>query len=108
MICPYQLVPSETNRIMSTLLAPVVIVGATPPGHLTLVNVAVNEPVCVKTSTKAEAVAVGIVNVQFADNEQVCTAPVADSVLVAPELPWATDEAVASGLRASLNRASLP
>ena len=44
MAFPYQLDPSAIKLIISTLFDPVVIVGAVPPGNLTLVNVAVLVP----------------------------------------------------------------
>jgi len=52
---------------MSNRLAVAVKVGATPPLHLTPVNVPVNPPVPVATRKVNDrpAVAVGIVNVQF-------------------------------------------
>ena len=62
---PYQFVPSETNVSMSRpVVAVVVMDGDEPEGHLTLVNVAVREPVLSCTTIKMKdlpAVAVGIV-----------------------------------------------
>jgi hypothetical protein len=73
----------------SILLAPVVMVGATPPPHLTPVNVAVNDPVCVMTIVRfAAAETDGMVNTQFPFKDTVCTFPLAsDSVFAVPELP---------------------
>ena len=66
---PYQLVPLLKNAMMSKPVeAVVVIVGAVPAGHLTLVNVAVRPPVESCTIIKINdlpAVAVGIVKVQL-------------------------------------------
>ena len=42
---PYQLVPSAIKDNISILAAVVVMVGAVPPDHLTLVNVAAPNPV---------------------------------------------------------------
>ena len=55
-------------RSSTPVVAVVVITGAMPPGHLTLVKVAVREPVpsCIRrTMNEVPEVAVGIVNVQL-------------------------------------------
>ena len=67
--------------------------GAVLLGHFTLVNVAVNDPAPVLKIkiNDLPAVAVGIVNVQFPVNVQVCTVPlVRDNVCDVPLLPIAT------------------
>ena len=92
---PYQFVPSDTKLRISTADAVAVIVGAVPPGHLTLVNVAVVMPddACVNLRINdLPAVAVGIVNVQGVDavNVAVSTVPVVNAnVLVDPTVPTA-------------------
>jgi hypothetical protein len=82
---------------MSQRLAVVVIVGAVPPGHFTLVNVPVKPPapVLIIRMNDWPAVAVGIVNVQLPVMVTVWAVPVArDRVLVVPELPIATTPSV--------------
>ena len=92
---PYQTEPLATKLMMSTADAVAVIVGAVPPGHFTLVNVAVVMPedACVRIKMNdLPAVAVGMVNVQGVDavNVAVNTVPVAnDKVLDAPTVPTA-------------------
>ena len=92
---PYQLVPLETKLKMSTADAVAVIVGAVPPGHFTLVNVAVVMPddACVRIKMNdLPATAVGMVNVQGVDAVRVAvnTVPVVSAkVLVAPTVPTA-------------------
>ena len=104
---PYQLVPSLTNVRTSTLLAPVVIVGADAPGHFTAVNVAVLLPPCVRMSVRdAPATAVGIVNVQLPLSVTRCTlADESESVVAVPLLPSADEVSTVTGSRA---RASVP
>jgi len=94
---PYQLVPSATNEIKSSLEAVAVIVGATLPGHFTPVNVAVNDPAPVFNSTVKllPAVAVGMVNVQLPVRVTVCTVPLVRAIVWAvPLLPIATTASV--------------
>lgn len=92
---PYQFVPSATKLKMSTADAVAVIVGAVPPGHFTLVKVAVVMPdaACVNfRMNDLPAVAVGMVNVQGVDAVSVAvnTVPVVKTnVLVAPTVPTA-------------------
>ena len=80
---------------MSTADAVAVIVGAVPPGHFTLVKVAVVMPVAACVNFKMNdlpAVAVGIVNVQGVDAVSVAvnTVPVVKAnVLVDPTVPTA-------------------
>lgn len=59
--------PSAKKFKTSIFAAVVVIVGAVPAGHLTLVNVLVNDPAPVLSSkiNDLPATFVGIVNVQF-------------------------------------------
>ena len=85
---PYQLVPSLTKVRMSQRLAVVVMVGAVPLGHFTLVNVAVNEPAPVLRIKMNDlpAVAVGIVNVQLPVRVTVCTVPLVKAMVTAVEL----------------------
>lgn len=69
---------------MSQRLAVVVIVGAVPLGHFTLVNVDVNEPAPVLRIKMNDlpAVAVGMVNVQLPVSVTVCTVPVVRSIVL--------------------------
>ena len=94
---PYQLVPSLTKVKMSQRLAVVVSVGAVPEGHLTDVNVPVNDPAPVLISKRKDlpAVAAGIVNVQLPVIVTVNRVPEAiESVWAVPELPIATTASV--------------
>ena len=63
---------------MSQRLAVVVMVGAVPLGHFTLVNVDVNEPAPVLRIKMNDLLAptAGIVNVQLPVRVTVCTVPV--------------------------------
>ena len=80
---------------MSTADAVAVIVGAVPPGHFTLVKVAVVMPVAACVNFRMNdlpAVAVGMVNVQGVDAVSVAVknVPVAnDNVEVDPTVPTA-------------------
>ena len=97
---PYQFVPSDTKLKMSTADAVAVIVGAVPPGHFTLVNVAVVIPdeACVNFKINDfPAVAVGIVNVHGVDavNVAVNTVPVAnDKDAEEPTVPTACNVSI--------------
>lgn len=94
---PYQLVPSETNEIMSRRLAVAVIVGAVPPLNLTPVNVPVKlpEPVLSSRIKDVPAVAVGMVNVQLPVSVAVCSVPdVRAMVFDVPVFPMATTDSV--------------
>lgn len=71
------------------MLAIAVIVGAVPPGHLTVDHVTVREPVpsCFKYKIKdLPLVAVGIVIVALPVNVMICTVPLVKAKVMAVEL----------------------
>ena len=86
---PYQFVPSAKKLKMSCLDAVAVIVGAVPPGHLTVDQVTVREPVasCFKNIIKdLPDVAVGIVMVALPVNVMIWTVPLVSASVIAVEL----------------------
>ena len=93
MIDPVHAEPSAMNDARSNFDAVVVMVGAVPPGHFTLVNVPVNPPAPVRIFKIKDCpdVAVGMVKVQLPVSVTVWNVPFAsDMVLAVPLFPIAT------------------